>query len=77
MEKSWSEIESDELVEPPLKLQDFIKSLESTRPTVTEADIKRHDDWTKESGEYHTLVPFSSPGFIYISSQPRERWCMI
>ncbi|KAI9462736.1 P-loop containing nucleoside triphosphate hydrolase protein [Boletus coccyginus] len=50
VEKSWSEIESDELVEPPLKLQDFIKSLESTRPTVTEADIKRHDDWTKESG---------------------------
>ncbi|KIJ21278.1 hypothetical protein PAXINDRAFT_94923 [Paxillus involutus ATCC 200175] len=50
VEKSWSEIESDELVEPQLRLQDFIKSLESTRPTVTEADIKRHDDWTKESG---------------------------
>lgn len=50
VEKAWSEIESDELVEPPLKLHDFIKSLESTRPTVTEADIKRHEDWTKESG---------------------------
>ncbi|KIK80045.1 hypothetical protein PAXRUDRAFT_833772 [Paxillus rubicundulus Ve08.2h10] len=50
VEKSWSEIESDELVEPQLRLQDFVKSLESTRPTVTEADIKRHDAWTKESG---------------------------
>ncbi|KAF8839932.1 AAA-domain-containing protein [Paxillus ammoniavirescens] len=50
VEKSWSEIESDELIEPQLRLQDFVKSLESTRPTVTEADIKRHDDWTKESG---------------------------
>ncbi|KAF9235871.1 P-loop containing nucleoside triphosphate hydrolase protein [Melanogaster broomeanus] len=50
VEKSWSEVESDELVEPPLRLQDFLLSLESTRPTVTEADIKRHEEWTKESG---------------------------
>lgn len=56
VEKSWSEIESDELLEPPLRIQDFIKSLESTRPTVTEADIKRHDDWTRESGKYPTPV---------------------
>ncbi|KAI6107401.1 P-loop containing nucleoside triphosphate hydrolase protein [Pisolithus croceorrhizus] len=50
VEKSWNEIESDELQEPPLRLQDFLKSLESVRPTVTEADIRRHDEWTKESG---------------------------
>jgi vacuolar protein-sorting-associated protein 4 len=50
VEKSWANIESDELVEPPLKIQDFLKSLGSTRPTVTEADIKRHEEWTKESG---------------------------
>lgn len=50
VEKSWSDIGSDELLEPPLKLADFLKSLDVTRPTVTEADIKRHDDWTKESG---------------------------
>ncbi|KAJ3552155.1 hypothetical protein NP233_g12948 [Leucocoprinus birnbaumii] len=49
-EMSWSDIESDELLEPPLKVADFLKSLESTKPTVTEADIKKHDDWTKESG---------------------------
>ncbi|KAI5997378.1 P-loop containing nucleoside triphosphate hydrolase protein [Pisolithus albus] len=51
VEKSWNEIESDELHEPPLRLQDFLKSLESVRPTVTEADIRRHDEWTKESGK--------------------------
>lgn len=50
VEKTWSDVDSDDLVEPPLKLADFIKSLENVRPTVTEADIKRHDDWTKESG---------------------------
>jgi vacuolar protein-sorting-associated protein 4 len=50
VEKTWSDIDSDELVEPPLRLADFIKSLDNVRPTVTEVDIKRHDDWTKESG---------------------------
>lgn len=50
VEKTWQDIGSDSLLEPPLKLADFVKSLESTRPTVTETDIKRHEDWTKESG---------------------------
>ncbi|KDQ52995.1 hypothetical protein JAAARDRAFT_39707 [Jaapia argillacea MUCL 33604] len=51
VEKAWTDIDSDELLEPPLRLPDFLKSLDSVRPTVTEADIKRHDDWTKESGD--------------------------
>ncbi|EIN13123.1 AAA-domain-containing protein [Punctularia strigosozonata HHB-11173 SS5] len=51
VEKDWSELEADELLEPPLKMADFVKSVESVRPTVTEADIRRHDEWTKESGE--------------------------
>ncbi|PPQ98062.1 hypothetical protein CVT26_003288 [Gymnopilus dilepis] len=50
VEKSWTDVESDELQEPPLKLNDFLKSLEATRPTVTEADIQKHEQWTKESG---------------------------
>ena len=50
VEKTWSEVESDELMEPPLTLKDFMKSLDSVRPTVSDADIKRHDEWTKESG---------------------------
>ncbi|OAX40493.1 AAA-domain-containing protein [Rhizopogon vinicolor AM-OR11-026] len=50
VEKTWSDVNSDELEEPPLRMADFIKSLENVRPTVTEVDIKRHDDWTKESG---------------------------
>lgn len=49
-EKEWSDIGSDELLEPGLKINDFLKSLANTRPTVTAADIKRHEDWTKESG---------------------------
>ncbi|KAL6305600.1 AAA-domain-containing protein [Sparassis latifolia] len=50
VEKSWTDIESDELLEPPLRLADFLKSLDSVRPTVTAEDIKKHDQWTLESG---------------------------
>ncbi|THH17137.1 hypothetical protein EW146_g3608 [Bondarzewia mesenterica] len=50
VEKSWSDVESDDLQEPPLRFNDFIKSLESVRPTVSQEDIKKHDAWTAESG---------------------------
>lgn len=50
VEKTWAEVEGDELLEPPLRMADFVKSLSSVRPTVTQADIKRHDEWTQESG---------------------------
>jgi len=50
VEKAWSEIGSDELLEPPLTIADFLKSLANTRPTVTQADIAKHDQWTMESG---------------------------
>jgi vacuolar protein-sorting-associated protein 4 len=56
-EKSWSDIESDELLEPALKIADFLKSLDSTRPTVTEKDIQRHEEWTKDSGTLNSC-PF-------------------
>jgi Vps4 C terminal oligomerisation domain len=50
VEKSWVDINSDELQEPPLKIGDFLRSLATVRPTVTDADVRRHDQWTKESG---------------------------
>lgn len=53
VEKSWTEVESEELQEPPLRFADFVKSLDSVRPTVNEEDIRKHDEWTKESGKCH------------------------
>ena len=50
-EKNWTQVESDELQEPPLHFTDFVKSLESVRPTVSQEDIRKHDEWTKDSGE--------------------------
>jgi vacuolar protein-sorting-associated protein 4 len=58
VEKSWTDVDSDELLEPPLRIADFLKSLSTVRPTVTAADIKRHEQWTNESGESGAFLLF-------------------
>lgn len=49
-EKTWAEVEADELLEPALNLNDFIRALRNTPPTVREEDVKRHYEFTHESG---------------------------
>ncbi|TFL06588.1 AAA-domain-containing protein [Pterulicium gracile] len=49
-EKSWQDIESNDLQEPPLRLADFIKSLGTVSKTVSESDIRKHNEWTEDSG---------------------------
>ena len=60
VERTWAEVEGDELHEPPLRMADFVKSLTSVRPTVTQSDIKKHDEWTQESGTFPMQSPSSS-----------------
>ncbi|TVY57585.1 Vacuolar protein sorting-associated protein 4, partial [Lachnellula cervina] len=50
MEMSWTEVDSDKLLEPPLQIKDFVKAVKSARPTVSGEDIKRSEEWTKEFG---------------------------
>ncbi|KAK5114365.1 Vacuolar protein sorting-associated protein 4 [Meristemomyces frigidus] len=50
MEMSWTEVETDQLLEPPLQVKDFIKAIKSARPTVSGEDLHRNEDWTKEFG---------------------------
>jgi len=50
VEMSWTEIESDQLLEPPLRVKDFIKAIKASRPTVSKADLERNADWTQEFG---------------------------
>ena len=40
MEMQWTEVESDQLLEPPLMLKDFVKAIKSSRPTVSGEDLK-------------------------------------
>ncbi|MCJ1277910.1 Vacuolar protein sorting-associated protein 4 [Puttea exsequens] len=49
-EMSWTEVDSEKLLEPPLVLKDFVKAVKGARPTVSEADIKRSAEWTAEFG---------------------------
>ncbi|EJD55263.1 katanin p60 ATPase domain-containing protein [Auricularia subglabra TFB-10046 SS5] len=50
VEKGWTEVASDELLEPPLRMADFVRSVQGARPTVTQDDVKRHEAWTNDSG---------------------------
>ncbi|KAM3070040.1 Vacuolar protein sorting-associated protein 4 [Clarireedia jacksonii] len=50
MEMSWTEVDSDKLLEPPLQLKDFVKAVKASRPTVSQEDIKRSQEWTAEFG---------------------------
>lgn len=46
----WTQIESDQLLEPPLLRKDFEKAIKTSRPTVSPADLVRNAEWTKEFG---------------------------
>jgi vacuolar protein-sorting-associated protein 4 len=51
MEKKWTEVDGDELLEPDLGLQDFLKSIQTTRPSVSDADISDHIKFTSDFGQ--------------------------
>lgn len=50
MEMTWTDVDSDKLLEPPLLLKDFVKAIKSSRPTVSQVDLERSAEWTKEFG---------------------------
>lgn len=51
IEKTWNDVDSSELLEPLLTVSDFEKAVQVNRPTVSQADIQKHIDFTNESGE--------------------------
>jgi len=51
VEKTYMDIGSDELHEPPLKMSDFVRAVQGARPTVTSEDVRKHEEWTNDSGE--------------------------
>jgi vacuolar protein-sorting-associated protein 4 len=52
VEMSWMEIKANELLEPDLVLQDFIRAVQTARPTVNEHDIAQHTAFTNDFGTY-------------------------
>lgn len=72
VEKVWTDLESDELLEPPLKLNDFVRAVDSVRPTVSEDDIKRHLEWTNDSGKSHLSYDLEQRGLILATGNSGE-----
>ncbi|OMH83706.1 Vacuolar protein sorting-associated protein 4 [Zancudomyces culisetae] len=51
VEKTWLDVESDELLEPDLTLNCFLKSIQTIKPTVSSADLIKHTEFTHEFGQ--------------------------
>jgi vacuolar protein-sorting-associated protein 4 len=51
IEMSWTEVGTDELLEPELNLSDFLKSAATARPSVNQADLAQYVKWTQEFGQ--------------------------
>ncbi|BGP53578.1 Vacuolar protein sorting-associated protein 4 [Rhodotorula sphaerocarpa] len=49
-ELTWNDVNSDELLEPPLTFNDFVRAIQSAKPTVTQEDIKQHLIFAQEGG---------------------------
>ena len=52
IEMNWMNVPGDRLLEPPVTMNDFLKAIDNTRATVTNADLKQFEDWTKDFGQW-------------------------
>lgn len=50
MEMTWTQVDTDKLLEPPLLVKDFVKAIKGSRPTVSGEDLTRNAEWTLEFG---------------------------
>jgi vacuolar protein-sorting-associated protein 4 len=55
IEKSWLDIEPDELLEPSLNFADLLQALDSVKPTVTRKEIQQYEEWAENQVHYLIL----------------------
>ncbi|OAJ40104.1 hypothetical protein BDEG_23877 [Batrachochytrium dendrobatidis JEL423] len=51
IEKSWTSVGSDELLEPELTIADFLRSAATARPSVNQSDLEQYVKWTADFGQ--------------------------
>lgn len=51
IEMNWSQVGSDELLEPELTLPDFLRATATARPSVNHADLAQYVKWTEDYGQ--------------------------
>ncbi len=49
--KTWLDVDGDDLLEPTLCMNDFVRSLQTTRPTVSDGDVREHIKFTTDFGQ--------------------------
>jgi vacuolar protein-sorting-associated protein 4 len=49
-EMTWDDVEAETLLEPLVDFKDFVKAIKGSRPTVSQGDLQRNSEWTKEFG---------------------------
>ena len=47
---TWDDLDGETLLEPLVDFKDFVKAIKSSRPTVSDVDLQRNAEWTKEFG---------------------------
>ncbi|KAK4235893.1 P-loop containing nucleoside triphosphate hydrolase protein [Achaetomium macrosporum] len=50
IEMTWENVPSEELLEPVVEKKDFIRAIKASRPTVSQVDLERNEEWTREFG---------------------------
>jgi len=50
MEKNWMTVDGDKLLEPIVSMSDMLMSIQSSKPTVNEADLKKLQQFTDDFG---------------------------
>ncbi|KAJ3286849.1 Vacuolar protein sorting-associated protein 4 [Rhizoclosmatium sp. JEL0117] len=51
MEKSWIDVEADELLEPDLTVNDFMRAVRMGKKSVNDEDVAKFTKWTEEFGQ--------------------------
>jgi vacuolar protein-sorting-associated protein 4 len=49
-EMTWEKVASEDLLEPLVEKKDFIRAIKASRPTVSQVDLERNEEWTREFG---------------------------
>lgn len=51
IEMNWMDIEPDRLLEPAVTMQDMMKSLQNSKPSVNDEDLERMTKFTVDFGQ--------------------------
>ncbi|RUS16290.1 hypothetical protein BC938DRAFT_476629 [Jimgerdemannia flammicorona] len=77
VEMTWMDVKSEELLEPDLNMQDFIRAVQTARPTVNKDDIKRHTSFTSDFGAWRVNSIFILSGGINCRATQWDRQCNV